>query len=74
MTWLAGASISEVGTAPGGSSSLGASYVDRGANKDGPFIDNISFHPVPEPGTLVLFAACLAALGVYRRRCLADEW
>ncbi len=32
------------------------------------FIDNITFHPVPEPGTLGLLAASLAALMIYRRR------
>ncbi len=32
------------------------------------FIDNITFHPVPEPSTLLLLAVCLAALMIYRRR------
>ncbi len=32
------------------------------------FIDNITFHPVPEPSTLALLAVCLAALMIYRRR------
>ncbi len=32
------------------------------------FIDNITFHPVPEPGTLALLAVSLAALGIGRRR------
>ncbi len=32
------------------------------------FIDNITFHPVPEPGTLGLLAVSLGALVIYRRR------
>ncbi len=32
------------------------------------FIDNITFHPVPEPGTLTLFAGSLVALVIARRR------
>ena len=32
------------------------------------FIDNITFHPVPEPGTLTLLAVSLVALGMYRLR------
>ncbi len=32
------------------------------------FIDNITFHPVPEPGTLGLLTLGLAALLIYRRR------
>ncbi len=32
------------------------------------FIDNITFHPVPEPGTLGLLAGSLAALVIARRR------
>ncbi len=31
------------------------------------FIDNITFHPVPEPGTLTLLAVSLTALGMCRR-------
>ncbi len=31
------------------------------------FIDNVTFHPVPEPGTLGLLAVSLVALGMYRR-------
>ena len=32
------------------------------------FIDNITFDPVPEPGTLALLAVSLVTLGMYRRR------
>ncbi len=32
------------------------------------FIDNITFHPVPEPGTLTLLAGSLVALVIARRR------
>ncbi len=32
------------------------------------FIDNITFHPVPEPSTLVLLAVSLVALVISRRR------
>ena len=32
------------------------------------FIDNITFHPVPEPGTLALLAVSLGTLAMYRRR------
>ncbi len=32
------------------------------------FIDNITFHPVPEPGTLALLAVSLAALVIGRHR------
>ncbi len=32
------------------------------------FIDNITFHPVPEPGTLALLAGSLMALVIARRR------
>ena len=32
------------------------------------FIDNITFHPVPEPGTLGLLAVSLVALAIARRR------
>ena len=32
------------------------------------FIDNITFHPVPEPGTLALLAGSLVALVIARRR------
>ncbi len=31
------------------------------------FIDNITFHPVPEPGTLVLFGSALVGLAGLRR-------
>ena len=34
------------------------------------FIDNITFHPVPEPGTLALLAGSLMALVMARRRML----
>ncbi len=34
------------------------------------FIDNITFHPVPEPGTLGLLAGSLAALVIARRRMM----
>ncbi len=32
------------------------------------FIDNITFHPVPEPSTLAFFAVALGALVIGRRR------
>ncbi len=34
------------------------------------FIDNITFHPVPEPGTLALLAVSLAALLIARHRMM----
>ncbi len=34
------------------------------------FIDNITFHPVPEPGTLGLLAGSLVALVIARRRMM----
>ncbi len=34
------------------------------------FIDNITFHPVPEPGTLALLAFGLATLVIARRRMM----
>ncbi len=48
-------------------------FVQRVIGMDPPepavvFIDNITFHPVPEPGTLGLLAVSLVALGIYRRR------
>ena len=33
-----------------------------------PFIDNITFHPVPEPSTLAMLGLSLAAHGIARRR------
>ena len=32
------------------------------------YVDNITFHPVPEPGTLALLAVSLTTLAIYRRR------
>ena len=34
------------------------------------YVDNITFHPVPEPGTLALLAVGLAALVIARRRMM----
>ena len=40
--------------------------LERSATEVLAFIDNITFHPVPEPGTLTLLALSLAALLIVR--------